>query len=253
MQTPRTQKLSVFCNDLLSPPWQWPILKPPFQEHQGIHLWKICLSEINEHRFISYLSSEELDRVQRFHFHIDRKRSILSRAITRQLCSRYLSLPSRQIRFERFPEGKPYLKDHHERLQFNISHSGDLLLIALHFGKSPIGIDVEEIDLRFEYFDLANQFFTETEKESLDCHTADEQFYRIWTRKEALMKATGQGLSDEFFCIDMSRNTDQITLPNDQMYFISTFSPAEDYLASIAIQHQEKDIRFIDYGHYLKR
>ena len=106
----------------------------------------------------------------------------------------------------------------------------------------------EKVELRFEYLDIADQYFTLAEKESLRCENPEQQFFRIWTRKEALMKGIGKGLSDELFKVDVLHPSRSPANALSTFYFINTFSTDQNHLASIAMADFEEDINFIQWN-----
>jgi 4'-phosphopantetheinyl transferase len=165
------------------------------------HIWKADLTAVY-HRLedlLPSLSASESARAARFHFERDRRRFIAARSILRDLLGRYLGEPPAALVFREAEFGKPYLTGRHEGsdLRFNLSHTRDFAVYAVTRGRE-VGIDVEAIDRRVDYRELASRFFAASEAEKL-FRLPDEQqpaaFFRCWTRKEALVKAVGAGLS----------------------------------------------------------
>jgi len=141
------------------------------------------------------LSGDELERASRFRFDRDRNRFAIGRALLRELLERYTGLPKARIRFRYGPYGKPELAD--GDTTFNVSHSGDGAVFAFSRGLE-LGVDIEVLAPRASDRDVAERFFSPREVECLVGLPPEEQghaFLTCWTRKEAFIKAKGDGLS----------------------------------------------------------
>ena len=116
-----------------------------------------------------------------------------ARALLRTELSKVLHCPSLQVSITPDARGKPLLADKTIPWHFNVSHSGDWLLLALTTS-GAIGVDIECIDRRHDYRSLARRYFSTEEQHSLE-QSSDPLncFYSIWTCKEALLKAMGDG------------------------------------------------------------
>jgi 4'-phosphopantetheinyl transferase len=144
------------------------------------------------------LSPDELARASRFHFDRDRVRYARCRTALRLLLARYLNVAPPQIRFTYTPAGKPEVApDQNSRqLRFNVSHSHDMALIAVGV-QDDLGVDIEKIRPGVKAAELSERFFSRSERAAL--HSLPEAmrasaFYSCWARKEAFLKAIGQGL-----------------------------------------------------------
>lgn len=144
----------------------------------------------------SVLSVDELERADRFRTDRLRRGFILSRGLLRILCSRYLACDPAALVFEYGAKGKPALGPDCG-LGFNVSHSGALLVLAFAWNLE-LGIDVEEVRPLSEIEAVAHRFFCAEETSEVLSHrgaTRTLLFHTCWTRKEAFIKATGDGLS----------------------------------------------------------
>lgn len=145
------------------------------------------------------LSADEIARANRFHFEKDRGQFVCCRSVLRKLLGEYLDISPAEVRLKYLASGKPQLEEEqnpHE-LQFNVAHSGDLALIAVGSGHR-LGIDVEKIRGDVDTRSLAERFFSLREREGLRALPEPERvsgFFACWSRKEAFLKATGEGLS----------------------------------------------------------
>ena len=166
-----------------------------------VQLWRIDLEALgaDESRWRKTLSSDELDRASRFHFPRDRQRFAASRSLLRILLAGYLATDPAAVSFSYSEKGKPSLGPAHAgtNVKFNISHSGGVTLLAFTCDRE-IGVDVEQVRGNFDVLALARRFFSPKEQSQLAELPAEKSvdaFFRCWTRKEAYIKATGDGLS----------------------------------------------------------
>lgn len=179
--------------------WQPAIHAPPLAMDQ-VQIWRVPLQASPETLagLERSLSPEELARAGRFRFARDRRAYVVTRAVLRALLARVLALEPSGVRLQLGPQGKPFLaQTHHSDLQFNVAHSRDLALIALTRGPQ-LGVDVEYRRDLDDAQRIAKRFFSRQEVDALLAAPIARQhqlFFRIWTRKEAFIKATGKGLS----------------------------------------------------------
>jgi 4'-phosphopantetheinyl transferase len=143
------------------------------------------------------LDDEEADRSRRFVRFPDRRRFVLSHAALRLVLARCLGVSPPRVSYEKGPHGKPRLSRALAPLEFNLSHSGQLALVAVARDRS-LGVDIEQVRDLGELLDLADQHFSPQERTGLRSLPPGERraaFFRCWTRKEAVIKACGEGLS----------------------------------------------------------
>ncbi len=170
---------------------------PPPLGPVDVHVWfrSLSASDLELSECSTLLSSDEKDRAARFHFDIHRNRFMVARATLRRLLSAYTPARSQDLEFSYGEYGKPVLPD--LDLHFNVSHSENCALFAFT-RMGPVGVDLEVVRCIPEMLNLARQVFSVQEYEWLTQAPPDEQaiaFFRCWTRKEALVKAMGMGLS----------------------------------------------------------
>ncbi|WP_204105603.1 MULTISPECIES: 4'-phosphopantetheinyl transferase superfamily protein [Spirulina sp. CCY15215] len=162
-----------------------------------ICVWQCCVQSppMTVKTLVKLLSQEEKSKAERFHFQRDRDRYILGRGLLRVLLGHYLARDPQSLTFVYSARGKPLLKG--ETLQFNISHSGDLILYGVSRDR-PIGVDIEQIRPLPDAVKLAERFFCKAEWEKirdLPSFSTSRAFFTAWTRKEAFLKATGEGIA----------------------------------------------------------
>jgi len=142
------------------------------------------------------LDSDERERANGFYFARDRYDYIAAHGLLRLVLGRQLGVDPRALRFGRGRHGKPHLVPPTE-LRFNLSHTHGLIAVAFCRGRD-VGVDVEAVREASKIEAIGRQFFSPEEVEDiLALPPADQRaaFFRCWTRKEALIKATGMGLS----------------------------------------------------------
>jgi 4'-phosphopantetheinyl transferase len=163
-----------------------------------VQVWSVWLTgtDASLAYYRSTLSPQELSRADRFQFENLRRSYTRSRGSLRLLLAHYLGCPPNEIELTCRPKGKPILRDS-SRIDFNASHSGEMALYAFTVG-CEVGIDVEKLRKLDEPESIATRFFSTAEASEL-LSLAPEQrspaFFRCWTRKEAYVKAIGDGLS----------------------------------------------------------
>jgi phosphopantethiene--protein transferase domain len=145
------------------------------------------------------LSADEWQRAARFRFDRDRHYFLLVRSVLRRLLAHHLGIRPDEVRLAFNPWGKPLLFGVQDGmgLSFNVSHTHGLACIALT-RDYRIGVDVERIRPVREYTEIAQSFFTAKEFTAIKTRAATEQqafFFSLWSRKEACLKASGEGLS----------------------------------------------------------
>ena len=139
------------------------------------------------------LSASERAAAARFRFPRDRTRATSSRAGLRRLLGGYLEAPPESLVFAVGAEGKPRLASA-GAVSFNLSHSG-IYAAAVVSRDREVGIDLERIRADAAGRDIAARFFSSEERAWLEATPGVEAFFRLWTAKEAVLKAMGTGLS----------------------------------------------------------
>jgi 4'-phosphopantetheinyl transferase len=177
---------------------------------KDVHIWAANLDQPVQRisQLEKLLSSDEMNRARQFKFEKDRNRFIAGRGLLRTVLGSYLNAEPAQLDFTYSPRGKPALKipSGHGTLHFNVAHSKDLILIALARA-CAVGVDVEWIHPISDIEDIATRFFTNREAGELTALPHDERmtaFFSLWTRKEAYLKATGDGISEMLKDVEIS-------------------------------------------------
>jgi 4'-phosphopantetheinyl transferase len=155
-------------------------------------------------RLEAMLSDDEQERAGRFRFERDRARFVVGRGLLRALLARYVGAAGSQLRFGYGAQQKPVLLD--DGPHFNLAHSGGTALFAFS-RTTELGIDVELLQPEFAHGPLAERFFSPREVETLRALPEDDQpqaFFACWTRKEAILKARGDGLTQPLDSFDVT-------------------------------------------------
>lgn len=186
---------------------------------QPIHLWNLRLSAIRDNysRCKEVLNSDEQQRAERFVKAADRERFILCRGGLRSILAQALHLEPTAIEFRHNPNGKPYLSE--SDLQFNISHSADRLLVAIGRNRA-LGVDVEFRRAGVPMHAIARRWFSAEERAALrNANDAQTCFFDLWTRKEAYVKALGDGIFHELSSFTVPIGTARRREPIQQWHF----------------------------------
>lgn len=211
-----------------------PFLPAPASARLGpgeVHLWRARLIPPGP-REHALLSTEEWIRAERFHFVRDTDRFVAGRALLRTVLGRELNIDPRELRLRPGTNGKPELDNLDTMLRFNISHSGDLMLVALSHARE-IGVDLEAMreDVPFEM--LSDHYFEPEDAWSIRTLRAEEKaakFYEVWTRTEARLKASGAGLAGGFHVASPER------------WSLVSLMPAEGYAAAVAVEGHDYEL-----------
>jgi 4'-phosphopantetheinyl transferase len=212
-----------------------------------IHVWsgRLTASDDRILHFYLTLSAEEKERAKTFRFEQHRKAYITSRGLLRSILASYQRLCPETISFEYGSKGKPYLKrGYAPSLYFNLAHADEFGLYGF-CQNSEIGVDLERVREIPDAEVIAKRLFTHREHIellSLPSEVRTKAFLYCWTRKEAFIKATGEGLSLPLNTFEVSLHSERTpTLRILNHVKQSTFrwrlinlEPAEGYVAAIA-------------------
>jgi 4'-phosphopantetheinyl transferase len=194
-----------------------------------VHVWRADIPPQPSDALRAANSAAELRYAERMTSETARRQFIAAQAALRLVLELYLREPAPAIGFRRGDHGKPFLLPEYEsELQFNLTHSHDRALVVVALG-TEIGVDIEKVRERPSFERLAARFYAEQERAALAAAPVSDRervFLRLWTRKEAHLKATGTGLSVNLKAID--------TLAPAPLWWYHEFAPADDYVASLA-------------------
>jgi 4'-phosphopantetheinyl transferase len=246
MMDPTHQDLHLHCSG--PEPAQVGTWSGDVPDHGQVHIHVATLDALR-HRSAAYLhtlDTEEQARYERFRFPADRERFLLAHGLLRDLLGRYLGLPPDALRMARGTYGKPYLPD--IPLHFNLSDTKDALALAV--GHHPLGLDLETMGRSVDHTAVAAHYFTAEERTDIAAAAdAKRRFLELWTRKEAVLKASGVGIMDDLkvLRVDRAYNALRIAHPAfralaDAQYHVHTWHVGTDHLLSLACATAPKEV-----------
>jgi 4'-phosphopantetheinyl transferase len=211
-----------------------------------IHVWLFHVNTTppSIKRFYPLLDEHEKERSERFVHFMHRKRFIAAHGFMRSVLALYTQQPADTLVFDKGEHGKPFLVTH-SNLHFNLSHSQDIAMLAV--ANQDIGIDVECINRKNDWQSIMQRFFTASEQNkmlALDAAIQQRAFFEVWTRKEAHMKVTGQGLhlAPGQFTVSVPPEPAKLLAQNNnvdvspwQMFDIELTPAARDYCACVSL------------------
>lgn len=209
---------------LLSPHWE-PAATHPALRSGEVHVWRAHLGKSSP-ELQQTLSSTEWVRAGRFHFARDRERFVSARGVLRTILGRYLAQSPAELSFVPGVHGKPTLERSASTLRFNLSHSDDLLLLAVSHARE-VGVDVELMREDVPFETLADHYFEPEDAWQLRLlppHEKAVHFYTKWTGTEAQLKASGLGL------------TEGTRVRDAQRWSLQHLTPADGYAAALAVE-----------------
>ena len=228
-----------------------------------VHVWRASLDPpaSKAQTLQSTLATDELERAERYHFQRDRRRFIVARGVLRAILGRYTGMEPLQLRFCYGFRGKPMLAREHgtSSLRFNVSHSCDLALYAVTRDRK-VGIDLERIQPDLTGEELAERFFSPREVAILRALPRDEQpqaFLSCWTRKEAYIKARGDGLALPLDRFDVSFGPGEpaalLGVKGDPQeaarWSLQELEPGPGYVAALAVEGHDWQLRCWQWTH----
>jgi 4'-phosphopantetheinyl transferase len=211
--------------------WPSPPERPELAGRE-IHVWsaRLLRPDFDYPAGLRMLSESEQQRAATFHFDRDRKNFIARRAMLRGILGHYLKAEPARVSLASEERGKPRLAgaDGPPPLHFNFSHSRNLALFAVS-RFSPLGVDVEMIRPMPEMREIAAGFCSKAENVLLQAAAPEqnlEVFFSLWTRKEAFLKATGEGIAGNLAQLDCS-----VAPPS---WSFHSLSPAPGFVGALA-------------------
>ena len=223
-----------------------------------VHVWHASLdlpvSQIQ--RLEHTLSAEERRRAERYRFQKDRERFVAARGLLRTILGRYLKTEPGRLRFCYNAYGKPELAEEmgNGTHCFNVSHAHEYALYAVTYGRA-VGVDIEYIHPDPVEEKIAERFFSPREVavlRALPEHMQTRAFFNCWTRKEAYIKARGQGFSIALDRFEVSLTPGApaalLSVNGDPQeasrWSLRELSVGSDYVAALAVKGQGWLLRY---------
>ncbi|MBB5056306.1 4'-phosphopantetheinyl transferase [Granulicella aggregans] len=225
-----------------------------------VQVWWIELSAENadDTKYLPALNAEETERAGRLRAGQVRTQFLAGRSGVRTLLGAHLGIAPQKVPIVMAEFGKPELDSpSSEKIHFNVAHSRSTILIALNL-TAPVGIDIEYLDRKIEVEEVARHSLTEQETSTLlaidDVAARSKFFFECWTRKEAVVKADGRGLSLPLTSFEAptesSSRPSSVTILNmdrlfQRTYFVSDIAIVEGAACAVATADRPSSVRLL--------
>lgn len=220
----------------------------PFAVNNGIDVWSITINPLQPvpDACLAVISADEVARANRFYQQKDRNRFIMSRWALRSILGRYVDLQAAEIEFEAGKNKKPHIKNTGvSPLHYNMSHSAGNILLAV--SDAVLGADIEFINPDFGYSEVLADNFSPPEVSYINEADHINRFFTFWTRKEAITKATAQGLDCDLRllpALDGEHTIESGIVASGDDWLINSFIIDEKYTASVASDSSPGTLQF---------
>jgi 4'-phosphopantetheinyl transferase len=221
-----------------------------------VHIWSVNLDPPAERveALGRCLSQDERDRANRFRFDRHRRQYVVGRGALRTLLAAYAGTRPELVRFTYGPRGKPFLEGGGD-LQFNLSNSDERALVGFVRGRE-IGVDIEYLKPMPDCEQISERFFSESERlvlRGVPKESKEEAFFNCWTRKEAYLKAVGEGLAAPLDSFDVTLAPGEpprmLTLRGDAdaaaRWWLEHFRLSPEYIGALALERQDPAERWV--------
>ncbi|MEB0262275.1 MULTISPECIES: 4'-phosphopantetheinyl transferase superfamily protein [unclassified Mucilaginibacter] len=237
--------INRYLNDVT---WQNAAATSPVINDSEVHVWRINISQNIKRleKFEALLTADEKLRAGKYKQPKDTYRFIVSRGAQRIILGRYLNQPPAELQFVLGENKKPHLIGVDGNIvRYNLSHSGDWVVLAI--ATASIGADVEFIDAAFPFRDILEDNFSEYEAAYIG--TSSEKFFTLWTRKEAILKATAQGLGEHLSitpALDGEYLLDALLTGSNKNWQLNSFLLHPGYIATVVVENAGQELQFFD-------
>ena len=227
-----------------------------------VHLWRVFLDGggNGQEKLLERLSKAEVERAMRLRAELQRRRFIRSHAACRSLLARYAGIPAEQLEFVQTQTGKPSLREP-TALKFNMSHSGGWMALAISRNRE-IGVDLEMHTGQLDWLQIAKNFFLAEEVNQIRAFPGMEQqmlgFYRVWTMKEAYLKASGIGIASGLRHVKINLSQDSeasfLELPGGKnelrRWLAFAFQPVSGAAGVVVVETTDQPVKIVlfEYG-----
>jgi 4'-phosphopantetheinyl transferase len=210
-----------------------------------VDVWRINITSNLEFidNCLNVLSPDEITRANRYVQKKDRQRFIISRGALRFLLNKYAGQSARNIKFKIGANKKPFIDQ--STLKYNVSHSDNWVLITI--SNTEVGADTEIINQLFNYKEVLTDNFSHREINFIEQDQSSNNFFLLWTRKEALTKATGQGLDENLKyipCLNGDHEIDDSMLSSSKNWLVNSFFLDNKNMATVVTETQASNSRF---------
>jgi 4'-phosphopantetheinyl transferase len=224
---------------------------------EDVHVWFAFVDDMvpRSRSFPATLAADEIEKAGRFHFQKDRDQYMFARGLLREILSRYCGIHPGELRFWYGAHGKPALTTEHgnERLAFNLSHAPGAVIYSVTRGRE-VGVDLEYMSGDIDDRELAERCFSPREASVLGLLPSglrQKAFFACWTRKEAYVKARGEGLSLDLQSFDVLAQGDpapRLRIESDPReaarWSLADLDAPAGYVAALAIEGNAHRVRY---------
>lgn len=249
----KSRELTVFCEgpfevrpDVFLMGSHHPLAEPT--DH--IAIWTATLDALrkNSQAYQTTLDPAEKERMMRFRFEKDQERFLLGHGLLRMVLGMYLKRAPERVAFERGRYGKPFIKGH--PIQFNMSDTKDAIAIAVS-NERPLGVDIETTTRHVNHVEVGAHYFTPAEIGSIeDAPDGKRRFLELWTRKEAVLKASGVGIMDDLHLLRVNAPVNKLMITHPEFvamaakeYHVRTWTVGDNQLISLAVDGEVGEVR----------
>ncbi|GAB3646429.1 hypothetical protein GCM10028791_06580 [Echinicola sediminis] len=236
----------IRCSTLLLPNWD---RESDFNINDHVDIWRIPVKKIQNQiqTVLKYLTPQETKMMKKLKKESERLQYAISKGFLKFLLSKYLNCPPSDLEISYGMNNKPFLKDNRD-LYFNISHSHDWVIFA--FCSEELGVDIEFIDSRIDFMPLIRNHFSGPETNFIESsYSPRHEFFKLWTRKESLLKATSLSMTENLNLINCMDGIQYIPYEVGGGFAdwkIKSLLMDELYVMSISFPVHFRKIRFFD-------
>lgn len=226
-----------------------------------VHVWRASFRQLKPllRHFESLISPDERMKASRYRFEDNREEYIIARGLLRHLLGSYLGKKPASLQFFYNPYGKPAINSEagNNRITFNLSHAHGYILYVFTKGRE-VGIDLEKIRPEAAHDGVAERFFSKKEVSTLRAlprHAQAIGFFNCWTRKEAYIKARGEGLTIPLNQFDVSLIPGEpaallesrVDPADTSRWTLKSLDMGTQYIAALAVEGQHWDLKCWDW------
>lgn len=242
------RRLTVFCEGPFTGTPERAAI--PAEPTDHIAVWTATLAALRPkaEAFQATLDATEKERMARFRFEADQERFLLGHGWLREVLGTYLLRSPERIAYSRGRFGKPFLEGH--PLRFNISDTKDAVAIAVS-KEREVGVDIETTSRKVHHVEVGQHYFTPEEIAAIDeAPDGKRRFLEFWTRKEAVLKASGVGIMDDLHLLRVNASVNELRITHPEFiamasdeYHVRTWTVGEEHLISLAVESEVGEVR----------